>query len=154
MRQTKVTHISGGVELLDEIQSLWQKLNQHHAAVSPHFPADFQAKTFASRKQALLEKYANGVMRVDIAIFQAKSIGYLVSAIRADGVGEIESIYVDDGFRGQSIGEELMQRALDWLDEHHVHTKVIAVAAGNQRAYKFYARFGFYPRVVMLKQKL
>jgi hypothetical protein len=46
-----------------------------------------------------------------------------------------------------------MNRALTWLDLQDVHTKVIAVAVGNERVYTFYERFGFYPRLVMLKQK-
>jgi ribosomal protein S18 acetylase RimI-like enzyme len=153
MNQTKVTYLSGGIELLDEIQSLWEQLNRHHASVSPHFAADFHAKTFVGRKKALLEKYAAGQMRIDIAQFQGRSIGYLISAITLDGVGEIESIYIEDGFRGQAVGDQLMHRALDWLDACQVHTKVIAVAVGNERAYKFYARYGFYPRVVTLKQR-
>ena len=153
MNQTKVTYKSGGPDLLDEIQLLWEGLNRHHAAISPHFKADFHAKTFAERKRALLEKYTDGQLRIDIAGTQGRNVGYLVSAITPDGVGEIESIYIEDDFRGQAIGDQLMQWALDWLDEQGVHTKQIDVAVGNERAYKFYARFGFYPRVVTLKQR-
>ena len=149
-----ITFCSGGVELLDSIRPLWEKLNQHHAAVSPHFSSDFLVKTFAGRKAALLKKYENGKIRVDIAQVQGENIAYLISAIRPEGVGEIESIYVDEGFRGQTIGDELMHRGLAWLDEQNAHTKVIDVAVGNERAYAFYARFGFFPRVVTLKQRL
>jgi ribosomal protein S18 acetylase RimI-like enzyme len=79
--------------------------------------------------------------------------GNCVSAATAEGVGEIESIFVAAEFRGQGIANELMRRALDWLDAQGVHTKIIAVAVGNERAYAFYERFGFFPRLVMLKQK-
>jgi ribosomal protein S18 acetylase RimI-like enzyme len=154
MSENNIVYSSGGVELLEPIQPLWEKLNQHHALVSPHFAADFQGKTFDGRKAALLEKYADGEMRIDIAHAQGENIGYLISAITSEGVGEIESIYIDEGFRGQAIGDELMRRALAWLDEQNVHTKVIDVAVGNERAYAFYARFGFFPRVVTLKQRM
>jgi len=154
MTETPICYVYGGAELLDEIRPLWEQLNQHHAAVSPHFAVDFQAKTFARRKLALLEKYADGEIRVDIARFRGRGVGYLISALAPDGVGEIESIYIEGRFRGQAIGERLMRRALDWLDARGAHTKVIDVAVGNERAYHFYARFGFYPRVVRLKQKL
>jgi ribosomal protein S18 acetylase RimI-like enzyme len=148
-----IAYSSGGVEYLDMIQPLWEKLNQHHAEISPHFTADFQNKTFSGRKSALLEKYADGEMRIDIAQSHETAIGYLISAISADSVGEIESIYIEESFRGQAIGDELMRRALAWLDAQNVHMKVIAVAVGNERAYSFYERFGFFPRVVTLKQK-
>lgn len=154
MIETKIIYHSGGPELLDEIQPLWEQLNRRHAAVSPHFAADFLAYTFASRKERLLEKYANGEMRIDIAQSQGRDVGYLISAINVDGVGEIESIYIEDDFRGQAIGDRLMRRALGWLDACGVHTKVIDVVVGNERAYAFYERFGFYPRVVTMKQRL
>jgi ribosomal protein S18 acetylase RimI-like enzyme len=153
MNTANITYSFGGTELLGMIQPLWEKLNQHHAEISTHFAAEFELKTFDGRKTALLEKYADGEMRIDIAQSQGIAVGYLISAISADGVGEIESIYVEEDLRGQAMGDELMRRALAWLDEQNVHTKVIAVAAGNERAYTFYERFGFYPRVVMLKQK-
>ena len=153
MSETKITFTSGGAELLDDIQPLWEELNQHHALVSPHFEADFHAKTFAGRKAALLQKYAARDMRIDLAQANGETIGYLISAITTDGVGEIESIFIDDAYRGKTIGDQLMRRGLDWLDEQRVHTKVIDVAVGNERAYAFYARHGFYPRVVTLKQK-
>ena len=139
--------------MLDSICPLWEKLNQHHATVSPHFPSDFQSKTFERRKAALLEKYADGEIRIDIARSKGENIGYLISAIRSDGVGEIESIYVDENFRGQAIGDHLMHRGLAWFHEQNVPSKVIDVAVGNERAFAFYARFGFFPRVVTLKQK-
>lgn len=91
-------------------------------------------------------------MRIDLAQSNSSNIGYLISAITSDGVGVIESIYIEDGFRGQSIGDELMNRALEWLDIHKVDTKEINVVIGNERAYSFYARFGFFSRLVILKQ--
>ncbi len=154
MSKTKILYASGGVELLNEIQPLWEQLNRHHAEVSPNFSADFHAKTFTGRKKALLEKYSDGELRIDIARSQGRNVGYLISAIRNDGTGEIESIYIEDGFRKQAIGDQLMRRALDWLDTRNVHTKLIDVAVGNEGATIFYERFDFYPRVVTLKQKL
>jgi len=138
---------------LDKIKPLWEQLNQHHEEISPYFSTDFRVYNFTERKTRLLKKYADGQLRVDLAQYQDRIVGYLVSAVTADGVGEIESIFVAAEFRGQAIGDELMQRALLWLDQLQVHTKLIALAVGNERAYSFYARFGFYPRVVMLKQK-
>ena len=151
---TDIHYISGGAELLDDIQPLWEKLNQHHEAISPHFSYEFQDYGFSKRKARLLQKYADGQLRIDIALIQARKIAYLISAVTADGTGEIESLFVDSEFRGQAIGDELMRRAIGWLDAQDVHTKVIDVAFGNERAYAFYARFGFFPRVMKLKQRV
>lgn len=150
---SEIYYLSGGSELLDEIQPLWEKLNQHHEEISPNFSDEFRVYGFSKRKARLWQKYENGQLRIDIAQTKGKNIGYLISAITDSGVGEIESIFVEDEFRGQAVGDELMCRALDWLNEQNVHTKVIDVAMGNERVYPFYARFGFFPRVVKLKQK-
>lgn len=154
MIEHKVLYESGGIELLDKIRPLWEQLNQHHATVSTHFSGDFHAKNFAGRKKTLLEKYADGKLRIDIAHSQEHPVGYLISAIRMDGVGEIESIYIEENYRRQAIGDRLMRQAMEWLDTMDIQTKLIDVAVGNERALKFYARFGFYPRVVTLKQKI
>jgi diamine N-acetyltransferase len=148
----KITYTFGDAELLDRIQPMWEGLNCHHAAVSPHFESDFQTYQFAERKTKLLKKYAAGQMRIDIAQFEDELIGYIISAITHEGEGEIESIYVTENFRGLKIGAEFMCRAIAWLDDNDIDTKTIAVAGGNERVYPFYARFGFYPRVTMLKQ--
>jgi ribosomal protein S18 acetylase RimI-like enzyme len=141
------------MEFLDQIQPLWKHLNQHHAEVSPYFSSEFQQKQFVDRKAKLMQKYINGQLRVDLAQSQGHSIGYLVTAVNAEKVGEIESIFVETAFRGRGIAAELMRRGLAWLDDQGIHSKVLAVAVGNERAYAFYKRFGFYPRVVMLHQK-
>jgi len=153
MPAENIAYISGGSELLDRIQPLWEQLNQQHAALSPHFASEFEANSFSKRKAGLLKKYADGQLRVDLCRAPGILIGYLVSGMTSDGIGEIESIFVAAEFRGQGIANELMHRALEWLDLQGVHTKAIAVAVGNERAYTFYERFGFYPRLVMLKQK-
>jgi len=150
---SSIHYICGGVELLDTIEFLWQQLNRHHGKISPHFSGEFCANNFAGRKARLLAKYAEGHLRVDLALKHSRTVGYLVSGVTADGIGEIESIFVTVECRGQALGDELMQRALQWLDQQQAHTKLVAVAVGNERSYSFYARFGFYPRLVILKQK-
>jgi len=153
MASSKINYISGHQELLDDLRSLWEDLNRHHESVSPYFKEEFATYTFEARVQKVNQKYTGDDLRVDIAINDTHPVGYIISGIRDDGTGEIESIYVENGFRGQSVGAELMQRALAWLEGRQVHTKIIDVAVGNEQAEKFYARFGFYPRVTRLKQR-
>ena len=149
----QTNYVHGSHEHLDLIRSLWEELNTHHAVVSTSFSQDFQANTFEQRKDKLHKRYAGGQLRVDLAQAAGQPVGYLISGLSADGVGEIESIYIQAAYRSQAIGENLMQRALDWLDAEGAYTKVIEVAVGNERVYNFYARFGFYPRVTTLQQK-
>lgn len=148
-----LTYIGGGTELLEAIGVLWENLNRHHQSVSPYFQQDFSTYTFAQRKAKLREVYAEDAIHIDIALCRDQPVGYIISAVTQAGIGEIESVFVAANFRGHGIGDCLMQRALTWLDEQRPETIVVKVAVGNEQAYPFYARYGFYPRVVVLKQK-
>ena len=54
---------------------------------------------------------------------------------------------------GECYGDgEALEQDLAWLEAQAVQDKTVAVAVGNERAFSFYARFGFYPRLVVLKQ--
>ena len=66
--------------------------------------------------------------------------------------GEIDSLYVDATYRGMGVGEGLMRRALNWLKGKPVNTRKLLVAAGNEEVLAFYARFGFYPKHILLEQ--
>ena len=46
-----------------------------------------------------------------------------------------------------------MKKALEWLDKMKVKETIIAVGDGNEEAFKFYEKFGFYPRVTILTKK-
>ncbi len=79
------------------------------------------------------------------------TIGYCICTISAEGDGEIDSIFVENGYRRSGIGEELMRRALAWLDAEGAKRKIVAVAAGNEAAIPFYESFGFMPRMTVLQ---
>ena len=153
MSHPTINFVSGCTELLGAIQPLWEKLNKHHASVSPHFRQDFSSYSFEQRTANLLKKHEKSAVRIVIAQSSLQPVGYIICAIGKNRVGEIGSIYVDEAFRGQGVGENLMGQALAWLESQHSESKVIDVAVGNEDAYQFYAKFGFYPRVTTLKQK-
>jgi GNAT superfamily N-acetyltransferase len=75
-----------------------------------------------------------------------------VSSIDANKVGGIESLFVEESYRGLGIGDALIKSALFWMDEKGAETKMVSVAAGNEEAFRFYARYGFRPRRTVLEQ--
>jgi ribosomal protein S18 acetylase RimI-like enzyme len=50
------------------------------------------------------------------------------------------------------IGNELMKRALEWLDTNRVKSKRVVVAEGNEKVIDFYNHYGFYIRRIVLEQ--
>jgi ribosomal protein S18 acetylase RimI-like enzyme len=143
-----------GVEQLSVIQPLWEKLRAYHVAVSPHFAARRSARTFDARRQELLAKNTTGRLKVDVTCTDIKSapVAYCFTSLASDGAGEIDSLFVDQDYRGKGIGTELMRRALSWLDGHMATSKTVIVAFGNDLAIEFYRRFGFLADNIALRQ--
>jgi ribosomal protein S18 acetylase RimI-like enzyme len=140
---------------LDLIGPLWRKLIKHHKERALKvFSRHYDRINFDVRKKQLLEKSGNGAILIDLARDgnTGALIGYCVSTVSEKKQGEIESIYIEAGYRRNSIGDNLMKRALKWLDARSVTKKIIGVAAGNEGVFAFYRRYNFYPRVSILEQ--
>jgi ribosomal protein S18 acetylase RimI-like enzyme len=139
---------------LDLIVPLWQKLNEHHRLRSLYFPGHYTRMTWDLRKKQLIDKSRNGSIRIDLAKDGNTEalIGYCVSTISEKRQGEIDSIYIEDGYRRHGIGDNLMKKALKWMDEHSVKGKMLEVASGNEEVFAFYSRYDFYPRSTIMRQ--
>jgi len=143
---------SGGVELLDAVEPLWEELRAHHAACSVHFGANLEAVPFRRRREAFERKAREGGLHVEVVRDGERDVAYCVGTIDASGVAEVESIFVAERFRGRGIGYELMRRVLAWMDVRGARRKVLGVGVGNERAGALYERFGFRPRTVIWEQ--
>jgi diamine N-acetyltransferase len=137
---------------LDEIRPQWERLNTHHAKIATHFSSEIRRRTFTIRKAELLAKA--GILHIDVvrAMPMAQPLPYCISTVSAEGIGEIDSLFVEEAFRGQGLGPELMRRALVWLDSVKVTRKVVSVLSENEEALAFYRRFGFRLRNIELEQ--
>jgi ribosomal protein S18 acetylase RimI-like enzyme len=137
---------------IDIVEPLWEKLTAHHKARSLHFKNLYDQYKWEGRKNELLGKSKNGALRIDMAKDgnTGINIGYCVSTVSENKTGEIESIFIEKAYRKMGIGANFLNKALKWMDSHAVERRVIAVAAGNEEAFGFYAKFGFYPRVSIL----
>ena len=145
--------IEGGIELIDYVKPLWEKLNKLHEDNAQYFKEKFKNNTFDARKSKFLD-YNNFTVKVDL-IKEVKSseyIGYCVSTVNKDLIGELDSLYIEGDYRKYGLGDKLMQSALGWFDKNHVKTKVIAVAEGNEDVLAFYRKYGFYTRRIVLEQ--
>ena len=135
---------------IDAVQPLWAKLRAYHAPLLNERPPFL----FEPRKHGILGKAAAGKLRIELVstASPATDIAYCISTVSTDGCGEVDSIFVEEEFRGRGIGSELLQRALAWLDSCGASSKVVTVAHGNEGALAFYKRFGFHPRTILLLQ--
>ena len=93
------------------------------------------------------------MFRLHIAFDDKTAVGYCVSTAVLNGIGEIESLFIDEKFRGQGIGDVFLRSAMEWMDQSLVRTKKITVYAGNEGVIKFYQNFQFYPKHQVLEYK-
>ena len=145
-----ISYQAGGIELVDCIKEMWEKLNLFHTKCSTYFGNEFPSITYDIRKQSFYE--AGKQIFIIIAKDDDKNIGYCVATF-INNKGEIESIYVDKDYRSKNIGSTLMQESLNWFKKNKINRIEIYVATGNENAYPFYEQFGFYPRVTKLTRK-
>ena len=146
----RTTDIAG----IDVIRPLWNRICEHHRVRARTFRAFFEHTTFDERKAHFVRCAETGDLRVDQACDPAadRCVAYCVTSLSAERIGGIESLYVDETYRSQGIGTALVRRALMWLDENGSVENRVAVADGNEEAFPFYRRFGFYPRRTVLEQ--
>lgn len=143
-----------GADGLEAIRPLWEKLRAHHSPLLSRFSGEMPPFDFGPRKQEILAKAAPGKMRIELVSIPSAvaDIAYCVSTFSLGGCGEVDSMFVEECFRGRGIGSELFRRALAWLESMGASSKVVTVAHANEKALAFYQWFGFHPRSMLLQQ--
>lgn len=158
-----IVYLTGSVELLDEVQPLWEQLAQYHASKTKVFTGRYQSFGFERRRRMFIALAQSGKLRVDLAqvhnssasIKSIQSIGYCVDSIWTKfdrTIGEVESLFVEPAYCGRGIGGQLMRLALEWFEKHKVETRILYVAEGNEDVFDFYRRFGFFKHSTLLEQ--
>jgi GNAT superfamily N-acetyltransferase len=113
-------------DAIDAVWPLWEKLRAYHAPLLDETPPFL----FEPRKQGTLAKAAAGKLRIELVsvVSHTTDIAYCITTVSADGCGEIDSMFVEERFRGCGIGSELVRRALGWLDSVGASSKVVTAA--------------------------
>jgi diamine N-acetyltransferase len=150
----KIKYQNDNQTILNELRSLWEELNQYHCERSEHFKEHYMHMTWHKRKYTLLKRATGGALFVEIALdeLDGRKVGYVIASVTSDKTGEIESIYIQETYRGMGIGDRLMRDALAWMEQKGAKEKQVEVSVGNEAKWGFYGRYGFMPRKTLLKQ--
>jgi GNAT superfamily N-acetyltransferase len=143
-----------GIDQIDLVQPLWEKLRAEHVLTSVHFPDELRSANFQRRKAAFTAKSNAGGLHIDLVSLPGTRdyIAYSIASLSPEKQGEIDSIFVEEAHRSAGIGSALMQRALAWLDKNGALRKSVVVLIENEPAIRFYTRFGFHLRTATLVQ--
>ncbi|UCD08473.1 MAG: GNAT family N-acetyltransferase [Dehalococcoidales bacterium] len=139
-------------EGIDIVAPLWKKLNEHHGEISRHFGYDYPDRKWVNRKNELLHDADGGKIRIDLArdADNKEVVGYCISSVKRDGLGEIDSIFVESDYRRNRIGDNLITSALNRLKEEAAKEIIVQVLVGNEEVHPFYTKYGFFPRTTIL----
>lgn len=148
--KANIHYVFGKEDLLDCVKPLWQELNKLHLGKSPYFRDFYANNTFETRKTTLLSTATKGQLSIILAYDTAIVVGYCIASVVGD-TGEIDSIFVSNGYRKMGIASNLMNNALNWLEALNLKNIVIKVSVGNEEIFRFYAKYGFYPCLTELQ---
>jgi len=137
---------------IEIIADMWKNLIHHLQSRSKYFPMDYKHLIFEERKKQFLKIAETEKLRLDIVKDGKKCIAYSVSSI-IDEKGFVDSLYVAEPSRNAGIGNKLMERSLNWMEINGVSDFEILVSYGNEDALKFYEKYDFYPKHLILKKK-
>ena len=82
-----------------------------------------------------------------VAEDQSLILGWLQASIRSSlesgELAEITGLVVDERYRGQGIGKELVRRAEEWARNMGYHSMEVRTNVIRQETHNFYKRIGF-----------
>jgi diamine N-acetyltransferase len=136
---------------LNLIKQLWEKLNIIHLNDSKYFKDHYETFTFEKRCEKFNLIDDNNI-RIEIIEDQGEILGYCISTIENDN-GEIDSIFVEDGYRKYGYGGQLLENGIKWLKYNNCKQIVVSVAEGHESVFEFYKKHNFYPRLTYLYLK-
>ena len=94
----------------------------------------------------LVAKTSNGKLHIQLVCTsdRDKPIGFCITSLSNDSIGEVEALYILDEYRSNNLGTKLLQRSLQWMEAHNALEQKLIVAAGNEKVFSFYQKFEFY----------
>jgi ribosomal protein S18 acetylase RimI-like enzyme len=134
---------------IDAIQPLWEKLNAEHLSKSTYFKNHYANFTFEKRMKGLYKKEH---LIAYTAEDNGEKIGYCI-ATADENAGEIDSIYINEEYRGKGVGKELILLALKWLENLKCETIRVSIAEGNEAVFDFYKKLGFAERLTVMQKR-
>jgi ribosomal protein S18 acetylase RimI-like enzyme len=146
---------AGGVEVVDELASLWKSLHEHHVTAAASLGASWAFRTPDESWEVRRHEYEEWLQNEEkafalIAEQRGEVVGYAVVQIGPAGatlhtgelVGKLESLNVLAGARGSGVGGLLMAEVHRRLAARGVRAIMTTVMTGNGGATRFYERLG------------
>lgn len=145
------------VEEIDRVAHLFKELVEFHGeVVEGAWPVRTPEDAWARRRVQYLEWLGEGSARMFAAApadGEGEPLGYAVLSVKpamaswdvGSRIGELETLAVAAGARGQGIGTMLIEACRERLRADGVGHWAVGVVEANEDAIRLYERFGFRP---------
>lgn len=133
---------------IETIKPLWESLNEVHHKNSQNWKEHFAKFTFQKRIKSIQK---NDKYSVFISSLNQEISGYCIASIN-NNIGEIDSIFVKESYRGTSLGKKLVEKAIEWLESKNVECIKVGIAEGNESVLQFYEKLGFKRSMTILRK--
>jgi ribosomal protein S18 acetylase RimI-like enzyme len=140
------------VEELDRIEPLWNALREHHSNIAPSLgPPRSRRESWLCRRTEYERWLSDPDAFVLLAERSGKPLGYAMVHLRdgsptwplSERAGEIETLSVLPGERGQGTGTALLEAVRNELGALGVKELSLHAMHTNEHAIRFYERHGF-----------
>ncbi len=130
----------------DKIEELWIRNQEYHLGKSVFFKKKPAKNIF--RKRVAAWRSASQLKFI-VAEKDQKAVAFCISSI-INGIGTIESLFVETSYRRQGIANELMRHHLDWMKTNNCSQITVTTVYNNSGAIEFYKSVGLYPKTVTM----
>lgn len=154
-----VSIVQAGLERLDQIEPLWKALHQWHTEIGRSLgELRDPERSWQKRRAQYQEYFADSGGLFLIAEVDNRPVGYAMLMHHVgscafntpDLVGEVQTLSILPEYRSQGIGDALMGEALRLFRTKGLSQVSIGVFANNDGAIRFYERYGFSVRYVVM----
>lgn len=115
-------------------------------AITPDIPAiaNIEQSCFSHpwSEQSIKESFQNNCNHFYVAEIEKKIAGYIGVSVMADE-GYILNVAVLPDYRGQGLGEKLVNTVLNFAEENNLAFVTLEVRASNTPAINLYTKLGF-----------
>jgi len=138
---------------LPVIKDLWKELNLIHLTDSVYFKEHYASFSFTERSRSWLKLPEDDFHLLVAETKDSVPVGYCASTIDANRKGEIDSLFVSTEYRRKGVGELLVRKSIEWLNNKQCISIRLSVSYGHEKVLGFYQKLGFYPRLTTLELK-
>jgi ribosomal protein S18 acetylase RimI-like enzyme len=159
MSNVKILDVNKGDPYLDEVVPLFIDLYKYMKESGMLMPL---ADEGHAKWRASLDNMVGGRFGVvKVALHNNKVVGFIQGLIRYSPdylgslkVGYLTHIYIKPEYRGESVGQRMVDDLSDWFKSKNVHSIELQVLCGNISGIKFWESLGYKKELLQMRKEL